>query len=46
LANAYSLGGDSYAKLDRIADARRYYNLAVLADNIVNYWALSRLAGD
>ena len=46
LANAYSLGGDCYAKLDRIADARRYYNLAVLADNIVNYWALSRLAGD
>jgi tetratricopeptide (TPR) repeat protein len=46
LADAYSLGGDSYAKLDRIADARRYYALAVSADNILNYWALSRLAGD
>jgi hypothetical protein len=46
LADAYSLGGDCYAKLDRITDARRYYNRAVLADNSLNYWALSRLAGD
>jgi tetratricopeptide (TPR) repeat protein len=45
LANAYSLGGDSYAKLDRMVEARRYYSLAALADNILNYWALSRLAG-
>jgi tetratricopeptide (TPR) repeat protein len=45
LANAYSLGGDSYAKLDRMVEARRYYSLAVVADNILNYWALSRLAG-
>ena len=45
LANAYSLGGDSYAKLDQMAEARRYYSLAVVADNILNYWALSRLAG-
>ena len=46
LADAYSLKGDCYAKLDRIADARRYYNLAVLTDNTLNYWAISRLAGD
>jgi hypothetical protein len=46
LADAYSLSGDCYAKLDRIADARRYYNLAVLTDNTLNYWAMSRLAGD
>jgi tetratricopeptide (TPR) repeat protein len=46
LANAYSLGGDCYAKLGRDADARHYYNLSYSADSIVNYWALSRLAGE
>jgi pentatricopeptide repeat protein len=46
LGDAYSLGGDCYAKLGRIADARHYYNLSMSADSIVNSWALTRLAGD
>jgi len=46
VADAYSLGGDCYAKLGRDAEARRYYNLSYAADWIVNYWAISRLAGD
>src|SRR4030095_13077582 len=46
VADAYSLGGDCYAKLGRDAAARRYYNLSYAADWIVNYWAISRLAGD
>jgi tetratricopeptide (TPR) repeat protein len=46
LANAYSLGGDCYAKLGRDADARHYYNLSYAADPILNYWALTGLAGE
>ncbi len=46
LGNAYSLGGDCYAKLGRIADARHYYSLSMSADSIVNSWSLTRLAGD
>jgi tetratricopeptide (TPR) repeat protein len=46
VADAYSLGGDCYAKLGRDAEARRYYYLSYAADWIVNYWAISRLAGD
>src|SRR6266446_5214950 len=45
MADVYSLGGDCYAKLGRDADARRYYNLSYALDWIVNYWAISRLAG-
>src|SRR5256714_11642401 len=46
VADVYSLGGDCYAKLGRDADARHYYNLSYSADWIVNYWAISRLAGE
>ena len=46
MADVYSLGGDCYAKLGRDADARRYYNLSYAKDWIVNYWAISRLAGE
>jgi tetratricopeptide (TPR) repeat protein len=46
LADAYSLGGDCYAKLGRIADARRYYSLSLSADAILNTWAVTGLAGD
>jgi tetratricopeptide (TPR) repeat protein len=46
VADAYSLGGDCYAKLGRDADARRYYNLSYAKDWMVNYWAISRLAGE
>jgi tetratricopeptide (TPR) repeat protein len=45
MADVYSLGGDCYAKLGRDADARRYYSLSYALDWIVNYWAISRLAG-
>jgi tetratricopeptide (TPR) repeat protein len=46
LADAYSLGGDCYAKLGRITDARRYYSLSLSADAILNTWAVTGLAGD
>jgi tetratricopeptide (TPR) repeat protein len=46
VANAYSLAADSYAKLGNDAEARRYYNLSLIADPIVNYWALTGLAGE
>ncbi len=46
VADVYSLGGDCYAKLGRDADARRYYSLSYAKDWIVNYWAISRLAGE
>jgi tetratricopeptide (TPR) repeat protein len=45
LGNAYSLAGDCYAKLGRIADARRYYNLSLSVDSIENYWAMTGLIG-
>jgi tetratricopeptide (TPR) repeat protein len=46
VADVYSLGGDCYAKLGRDNDARRYYALSYAKDWIVNYWAISRLAGE
>jgi len=46
VADVYSLGGDCYAKLGRDDDARRYYNLSYAKDPMVNYWAISRLAGE
>jgi tetratricopeptide (TPR) repeat protein len=46
VADVYSLGGDCYAKLGRDEDARRYYSLSYAKDWIVNYWAISRLAGE
>ena len=46
LANAYSLAGDCYAKLGNDAEARRYYSLSLAADPILNYWALTGLAGE
>ena len=46
VADVYSLGGDCYAKLGRDNDARRYYNLSYAKDPMVNYWAISRLAGE
>jgi len=46
VADVYSLGGDCYAKLGRDNDARRYYNLSYVKDPLVNYWAISRLAGE
>ena len=46
VADVYSLGGDCYAKLGRDNDARRYYALSYAKDWIVNYWAMSRLAGE
>src|SRR5215471_1190625 len=46
VADVYSLGGECYAKLGRDNDARRYYNLSYAKDWIVNYWAISRLAGE
>jgi hypothetical protein len=46
IADVYSLGGDCYAKLGRDNDARRYYSLSYAKDWIVNYWAISRLAGE
>src|SRR5438876_1807688 len=46
VADVYSLGCDCYAKLGRDDDARRYYNLSYAKDWIVNYWAISRLAGE
>jgi len=46
LANAYSTAGDCYAKLGKDAEARRYYTLSLAADPILNYWALTGLAGE
>ncbi len=46
LANAYSTVGDCYAKLGNDAEARRYYSLSLAADPIMNYWALTGLAGE
>ena len=46
LANAYSTAGDCYAKLGKDAEARRYYSLRSPLDPILNYWALTGLAGE
>jgi len=46
LANVYSTAGDCYAKLGKDAEARRYYSLSIAADPILNYWALTGLAGE
>ena len=46
VANAYSLIGDCYAKLGKDAEARDYYNRSILADPILNYWALTGLVGE
>lgn len=46
LANAYSLAADAYAKLGQPSQARDYYSLSIAADPILNYWALTRLAGE
>jgi tetratricopeptide (TPR) repeat protein len=46
VANVYSTAGDCYAKLGNDAEARRYYNLSLTADPILNYWALTGLAGE
>jgi len=46
VADVYSLAGDCYAKLGRDSDARRYYALSYAKDPLVNYWAISRLAGE
>ena len=46
LGDAYSLGGDCYAKLGREADARHYYNLSLSADSVENHWALTGLIGE
>jgi tetratricopeptide (TPR) repeat protein len=46
LANAYSTAADCYAKLGQDVEARRYYALSLAADPILNYWALTGLAGE
>ncbi len=45
LANVYSIAGDCYAKLGDNDSARRYYNLSLTADPILNYWAETGLVG-
>jgi tetratricopeptide (TPR) repeat protein len=45
VANVYSMVGDCYAKLGDDANARKYYNLSLTSDPILNYWALTGLAG-
>jgi tetratricopeptide (TPR) repeat protein len=46
LANVYSTAGDCYAKLGKDAEARRYYSLSLAVDPILNYWAMTGLAGE
>lgn len=46
VANAYNIIADCYAKLGEDALARRYYTLSMVADPILNYWALTGLAGE
>jgi tetratricopeptide (TPR) repeat protein len=46
VANAYSITGDCYAKLGDDISARKYYNLSLAIDPILNYWALTGLAGE
>jgi tetratricopeptide (TPR) repeat protein len=45
LADAYSLGGDCYAKLGQDDEARRYYVHSLKLDKSENYWALTGLVG-
>jgi tetratricopeptide (TPR) repeat protein len=46
VADVYSIAGDCYARLGNFAEARRFYQLSLVADPILNYWALTRLAGE
>lgn len=46
VANAYSTIGDCYAKMGNNDKARVYYGLSLTIDPILNYWALTALAGD
>ena len=46
VADVYSTAGDCYARLGNFAEARRFYQLSLVADPILNYWALTRLAGE
>jgi tetratricopeptide (TPR) repeat protein len=46
VANVYSMIGDCYAKLGDDANSRKYYNLSLTSDPILNYWALTGLAGE
>jgi hypothetical protein len=46
LANAYSLAGDSYMKLGREVDARKSYNLSLVADMDANFWGMRGLIGN
>jgi Tetratricopeptide repeat len=46
LADAYSLGGDCYAKLGQDEDARRYYNSSLKLDAVINNWAATGLIGE
>ncbi len=46
VADVYSLAGDCYTKLGNSDEARHFYQLSLLADPILNYWALTRLAGE
>jgi len=46
VANVYSIAGDCYSKLGDDNSARKYYNLSMIADPILNYWALTGLAGE
>ncbi len=39
------MAGDCYAKLGDNDSARRYYNLSLVADPILNYWAETGLVG-
>ncbi|MDQ3199158.1 MAG: hypothetical protein M3Q46_08250 [Verrucomicrobiota bacterium] len=46
LANVYSMAADCYAKLGMDAEARTYYRRSLMADPVLNYWALTGLAGE
>ncbi|CAN5516731.1 hypothetical protein BH20VER3_BH20VER3_07860 [soil metagenome] len=46
LANVYSMTADCYAKLGEDLTARRYYRLSIATDPVLNYWALTGLAGE
>ncbi|MGI8890095.1 MAG: tetratricopeptide repeat protein [Chthoniobacterales bacterium] len=46
LANVYSMTADCYAKLGEDITARRYYSLSITTDPVLNYWALTGLAGE